>query len=332
MLIVISLTYLYWYTQHLTSQSLTNEINISWQVESGHGVIQTLAKMEKKGLIVNSKHLSWYLRITGLPKIKQGEYTLPKKITVMDALSIFEKGQSVQYSVTFVEGKTVQEFLALLTEVKQIEHKIENMSELEILKALNSPYMRLEGVIFPDTYFYQKGDSDLDILKRANAKLEQVLKVQWENRADDLPYKSSYEALIMASIVEKETGVAYERPEIAGVFVRRLLKKMRLQTDPTVIYGLGDQYNGNLTRKHLKTPSDYNTYLNYGLPPTPIAASGEEAIFAALNPSKGSSLYFVAKGDGTHYFSTNLDEHNNAVNQYQRYKRNKENYQSAPIQ
>ncbi|MCJ8312228.1 MAG: endolytic transglycosylase MltG [Saccharospirillaceae bacterium] len=283
-------------------------------------------------MIKNSRHLSLLLRFTDTPNIKQGEFQIPVNMNVMDVLAIFESGQSVQYSLTFVEGKTVKEFLAQLAQNDQLKHELWEMSESQILKAINTPYLSLEGLIFPDTYFYQKGDSDLDLLKRAYSKLESVLEQQWVNRAKDLPYKNAYEALIMASIVEKETGAAFERPEIAGVFIRRIHKNMRLQTDPTVIYGVGDKYDGNLTRAHLRTYTPYNTYMNKGLPPTPIAASGEEAIFAALNPNEGEALYFVAKGDGTHYFSTTLQEHNNAVNEYQRFKRNRKNYQSAPTQ
>ena len=184
-------------------------------------------------------------------------------------------------------------------------------------------------MIFPDTYHYQQGDRDLDIIKRAYKHLETTLTELWAERDDGLPYESAYEALIMASIVEKETGQASERQQIAGVFVRRLNKGMRLQTDPTVIYGVKD-YQGNLTKKHLKTDTPYNTYTRSGLPPSPIAASGALAIYAALHPSDGTSLYFVAKGDGSHYFSSTLREHNNAVNKYQKSKRNRKNYQSAP--
>jgi len=330
MIAALSLAVLYWYSQGLLSQQLKNTQPISWEVQSGQGVIQTLNALEKEGLIDNAKHVSWILRLSTLPSIKQGEYKLPANIGILDALNLFEAGQAVQYSLTFVEGKTVDEYLSMLNDIEQIEHTFDGMQEQEILAALNAPYSSLEGLIFPDTYFYQKGDSDLDILTRAYSKLEKTLETLWESRSPKLPYQTPYEALIMASIVEKETGVASERAEIAGVFVRRLYKKMRLQTDPTVIYGLGENYNGNLTRAHLRTMSEYNTYMIAGLPPTPIAASGKEAIFAALNPKEGSALYFVAKGNGEHYFSDTLDEHNKAVNQYQRFKRNRENYQSAP--
>mgnify|MGYP000117690741 FL=1 len=188
--------------------------------------------------------------------------------------------------------------------------------EIEKLLGLEAT-SHLEGQFYPDTYNFHKGDSDLDILKRAHNRLKTILGEEWAARQKDLPLESAYEALILASIIEKETGVPEERPEIAGVFVRRLQKKMRLQTDPTVIYGLGDNYQGNITRKHLRQDTIYNTYRISGLPPTPIALVGRAAIHAALNPKPGKSLYFVAKGDGSHYFSATLEEHNKAVRKFQ---------------
>ena len=185
-----------------------------------------------------------------------------------------------------------------------------------------------EGRFFPDTYRYVRGMSDSDLLRQAHEKLTRVLDEEWQQRAEGLPYREPYQALIMASLVEKETGAAHERGEIAGVFIRRLRLGMLLQTDPTVIYGLGERYTGNLTRAHLREPTPYNTYTNPGLPPTPIAMVGREAIRAALNPRAGDSLYFVARGDGTHVFSRSLDEHNRAVREYQLKRR--ADYRSSP--
>ena len=186
-----------------------------------------------------------------------------------------------------------------------------------------------EGWFFPDTYSYSATDSVSDILVQAHGQMQRILDRAWQARDADLPYKTAYEALIMASIIEKETGVTYERPEIAGVFVRRLQRGMRLQTDPTVIYGMGDAYKGNIRRKHLKQLTAYNTYRINGLPPTPIAMPSAAAIEAALHPLPGSSLYFVARGDGSHYFSDSFAEHQRAVRQYQ-IKQRAQNYQSAP--
>jgi UPF0755 protein len=185
-----------------------------------------------------------------------------------------------------------------------------------------------EGRFFPDTYRYVSGMRDIDLLKQALARMDEILAQQWAGRAPDLPYAEPYQALIMASIVEKETGVPEERDEIAGVFLRRMKIGMLLQTDPTVIYGLGERYNGNLTRANLREPSAYNTYLNRGLPPTPIALVGQAAIYAALHPKAGKSLYFVARGDGSHVFSDNLNAHNRAVFEYQLKRR--ADYRSSP--
>jgi UPF0755 protein len=185
-----------------------------------------------------------------------------------------------------------------------------------------------EGRFFPDTYRFVRGMSDADLLKKAYDRLDEVLAKEWNQRSADVPYKDPYQALIMASLVEKETGVPQERRQIAGVFVRRMEMGMLLQTDPTVIYGLGDRYNGKLTRAHLKEPTPYNTYMIAGLPPTPIAMVGREAIHAALNPANGNSLYFVARGDGSHVFSDDLDAHNNAVREFQINRR--ADYRSSP--
>jgi len=189
--------------------------------------------------------------------------------------------------------------------------------------------MQLEGWFYPDTIVFSEGTSDIALLQQGKKKMEEVLSAEWQARAENLPYESPYEALVMASIVEKETGRAEERQEIAGVFVRRLNKGMRLQTDPTVIYGLGDSFQGNLRHRHLRADTPYNTYTRHGLPPSPIALPGQDAIHAALNPASGDTLFFVAKGDGSHYFSKTLAEHERAVNEYQRLKRRKD-YRSSP--
>jgi UPF0755 protein len=223
----------------------------------------------------------------------------------------------VQYPLTLVEGWTFRQVMEALQADERLEHLIEDPSAEAVMARLGRRGVHPEGRFFPDTYHFTRGSSDLDILKRAHAAMERVLAEEWEARADGLPIESPDEALILASIIEKETGLASERAEIAGVFVRRLRLGMRLQTDPTVIYGLGDDFDGNLRRADLRNDHPYNTYVHAGLPPTPIALPGREAIRAALNPADGETLYFVARGDGSHAFSVTLEEHNRAVRKYQ---------------
>jgi UPF0755 protein len=201
---------------------------------------------------------------------------------------------------------------------------------LEEITSLISKNIRFhEGWVFPDTYFFEKGTTDLELLQTAYEQMQRVLEEEWDDRAENAEVNSSYEALILASIIEKETGAAYERPMISGVFTKRLQLGMRLQTDPTVIYGLGESFDGNLTRTHLRADTPYNTYTRKGLPPTPIANPGREAIRAAVNPEITNAIFFVAKGDGTHHFSETYEEHNAAVRQYQRFGR-RSDYQSSP--
>ncbi|MFT6165275.1 MAG: UPF0755 protein [Zhongshania aliphaticivorans] len=231
-----------------------------------------------------------------------------------------------------MEGWTLAQLLRYL-ETQDLLEKQELSQNADLWAQLNitEPMAQEpEGLFFPDTYDYYRGDKVSLILTRAYQRMQRVLADEWEARADNLPYANPYEALIMASIIEKETGVAYERAEIAGVFVRRLQTGMRLQTDPTVIYGLGDSYQGNLRGSHLRDDSNtYNTYRQNGLPPSPIALAGREAIYAALHPADGDAVFFVAKGDGTHYFSATLKEHEAAVKRYQVQKR-RADYRSAP--
>jgi len=226
-------------------------------------------------------------------------------------------GRVVSYQVTLIEGwrfVRLREELALLPE---IVHESTQLTAAEIMVKLGHPGGFPEGRFFPDTYQYHKGDSDLQILAQAYAAMEQHLQREWATRAPDLPYSSPDEALILASIVEKESGAEAERAEIAGVFVRRLRLGMRLQSDPTVIYAVGADYDGNITRRHLKLDRPHNTYVRYGLPPTPIASPGLAALQAVMHPAAGDRLYFVGRGDGTHHFSATLAEHNRAVNYYQ---------------
>jgi UPF0755 protein len=250
--------------------------------------------------------------------IKAGEYAIKQGMLPKDVLGLLTSGKSVQFAVTMIPGMTFRdavEALAKRGDVFQIE--LADLGDDEIMQRVGIEEAHPEGLLFPDTYLFDRGTSDTEILKRAYRRLQNVLAEEWSQRSEGLPLETPYQALILASIIEKETGVASERPEIAGVFVRRLQQGMRLQTDPTVIYGMGDAFDGNIRRADLERPTPYNTYVINGLPPTPIALAGAEAIHAALHPADGDALYFVARGDGSHYFSASLDEHNCAVRHYQ---------------
>ena len=286
-------------------------------VSPGTGINKLALKWQKQKLI--SSH--WYLRIHARLNakgaiLKSGEYAIESNDS---PLSLFKKiiaGQVIQYEFAIIEGVNSFQLLEQIAGNPLLINDIpEDPSQLLRELGLTSP--SIEGWLFPDTYYIAKGSSALALLKRANDRMKKVLEEEWAKRSSDLPYQTPYEALIMASIIEKETGVASERDMIAGVFVRRLRKKMRLQTDPTVIYGIGPEFNGDITYKNLREATPYNTYVIKGMPPTPIAMAGREAIHAALNPLAGEALYFVATGDGGHYFSSTLKEHNAAVRKYQ---------------
>jgi UPF0755 protein len=234
----------------------------------------------------------------------------------------------VQYSLTLVEGWNFRQVRAALAKQEKLQQTLAALSDSELMSKLGHAGVFPEGRFFPDTYKYVRGMSDEDLLRQAYERLDEVLASEWSERASNVPYSDPYQALIMASLIEKETGVPQERGEIAGVFVRRLQNGMLLQTDPTVIYGMGERYTGKLTRADLREATPYNTYMISGLPPTPIAMVGREAIHAALNPVAGSSLYFVARGDGSHVFSDDLPAHNNAVREYQLKRR--ADYRSSP--
>lgn len=282
-----------------------------------------------KGYIQDDSILRLYLKIHEKGSlIQRGEYLLQPGITPQQLIKKMRHGDVVQHAITLINGNTFKEMLSTLQSSDRLTHSLQNQSSAQILKKISDQYSHPEGLFYPDTYYFHKGDSDFDILMRAHKRMLSVLQDAWEARADDVPYKNAYEALIMASIVEKETAVESERSLIAGVFANRLKKNMRLQTDPTVIYGLGDDYKGNITRAHLNDFTPYNTYRIKGLPPTPIANPALPAIEAALHPQETNALYFVAKGDGSHHFSATLDEHQKAVRQYQWKRRS--DYRSTP--
>jgi UPF0755 protein len=223
----------------------------------------------------------------------------------------------ISYSFTLVEGWTFQQVLEAVREQEALQGTFENLTAEAIMERLGHPGEHPEGRFLADTYHFPRGTTDLALLQRAYGAMQEFLQQEWDRRAADLPFKTPYEALILASIVEKETAVAEERPQIAGVFIRRLRKGMKLQTDPTVIYGMGERFDGNIRRRDLSENTPYNTYVHRGLTPTPISMPGRDAIRAVLHPADGKSLYFVAKGDGSHYFSATLQEHNKAVRKYQ---------------
>jgi UPF0755 protein len=250
-------------------------------------------------------------------RLKAGEYEIRPETTPPQLLDLLTSGRVIQYPLTLIEGRTFRQALAAIAADPVLVADIGVLTDEEIMTRIGHPGAHPEGRLFPDTYLFPRGMGALDLVKRAYGRMETVLAEEWDKRAPGLPFKDPYEALILASIVEKETGLAAERPEIAGVFVRRMRTGMRLQTDPTVIYGLGAAFDGNLRHADLTTDTPYNTYTRGGLPPTPIALPGREAIHAVLHPASGDSLYFVAKGDGGHAFSPTLDEHNRAVRRYQ---------------
>jgi len=249
--------------------------------------------------------------------LQAGDYTLNRNITPYQLLLSLNHGKATQGSVTFIEGHTFSQMRSNLEKNNALKQTVSALSESEVLSKLGSKYTVAEGLFFPDTYYFDRNTADIIMLQRSYDAMKNKLDDAWSKRAAGLPYKNSYQALIMASIVEKETGRASERPMIAGVFINRIRIGMRLQTDPTVIYGMGAQYNGNIRKKDLTADTPYNTYTRNGLPPTPIAMPGLASIEAALHPANTKALYFVGKGDGSHAFSSSLDEHNRAVVKYQ---------------
>ncbi|MBV0931832.1 endolytic transglycosylase MltG [Marinobacterium weihaiense] len=298
-------------------------------VEPGTWFRRFALQLEEEGLV---DHHMWLraeaYRTPWVTGIKAGEYQLEPGLTLQQLLEKVVNGDTINYTFTLVEGSTFKQLKAALLDNDRLKHELDDMSEDQLLKVLGSDAEAVEGLFLAETYHFQRGMTDLQLLKRAHDDLKEVLEAAWQARDKALPYKRPYEALIMASIIEKETGVPSERSEIAGVFVRRLQRGMRLQTDPTVIYGMGERYKGNITRADLRRPTPWNTYVIDGLPPTPIALVGREAITAALNPADGKTLYFVAKGDGSHHFSRSLQEHNRAVRRYQLQRR--ADYRSSP--
>lgn len=320
-----------WQGLQTLEQPISLQEPVLFIVPMGAGYDQVARSMEKTGFISDSL----WMRIHGRmnpeqSRLQAGEYEFADGMSRLDMIRQMASGDTKHWQIQFIEGWTFQDMRRAISDNQRLDKVTAGWTEDQIMAAMGTEGDHSEGRFFPDTYLYTSLETDLDLYKRAFSKMERVLEEEWESRSEGLPYDTPYEALIMASIVERETGAAHERAEVAGVFVRRLQKGMRLQTDPTVIYGMGDSYKGRITRKDLRAYTDYNTYRINGLPPTPIALPGREAIHASLHPAEGDALYFVARGDGTHKFSRTLAEHQKAVRQFQLNRRS--DYRSSPAE
>ncbi len=286
--------------------------------EPGSSVTALARDLAAQGVLEHPWMLRLLARLRGWDgRLRAGEYRIPAGTRPGGLLRLLTRGQVLMHPLTLVEGRTFGQYLADLRAADFLDTTLDGLAPAQIMLRLGHPGESPEGRFFPDTYLFPRGASDLDVLRRAYTRMSRVLAAEWAARAPDLPLKDPYEALILASIVEKETGRAAERPLIAGVFIRRLRRGMRLQTDPTVIYGLGEAFDGDLRRADLLRDTPYNTYVHGGLPPTPIAMPGRAAIHAVLHPAPGRALYFVARGDGSHQFSATLEGHRRAVRRYQ---------------
>ena len=302
----------------LAANSAAPQAPVKIEIVAGSSLSRVAAELAEAGFLRSPTIFKLMARVQGVENsIRTGEYELQPGITPVQLLAKIVNGESVQYRITLVEGWTFEQALQAIWSADNIVPSLVGLSIAEVSAGMNLGRENPEGLLYPDTYFYTKGTSDIELLLRASEKLNTVLSAAWAARLGELPYADQYEALIMASIIEKESASNSERGLIGAVFVSRMELGMRLQSDPTVIYGMGDRYAGNIRREDLSEQTPYNTYRIDGLPPTPIALSGEESIVAALNPEQTDYLYFVAKGDGSHHFSRSLDEHNAAVREYQ---------------
>ena len=290
-----------------------------FEVPRGASVRAVAADLNRRGLLMQPQLWTLWARLTGRAGgLKAGEYELDPGLTPAALLDLLSSGQVLLHSITFIEGSTFADIRQLLSQNEAVAATYSNASTEDIMRALGAQGVHPEGQFFPDTYRFARATTDIELLKVAYRRMQDELQSAWSSRARDLPLASKYEALILASIVEKETALGSERPLIAGVFVERLRRGMRLQTDPTVIYGIGENYDGNIRRVDLLRDTPYNTYRRAGLPPTPIALPGVESLRAAVNPKLTGAIFFVAtgQGDGSHYFSATLPEHQAAVQRY----------------
>ena len=287
-------------------------------IAAGTSLKRFSADLHRSGILPHPLYFKWMARFAGDSQaVKAGEYLFAPGITPPQLLQQVVSGAVIQHAFTIVEGWTFAQLLEALRHDDVITHTLDDLGPDQLMQRLGYAGQHPEGRFMPDTYHFPRDTTDVAFLQRAYHSMTDLLNAEWAQRDQSLPYKTPYEALIMASIIEKETALPEERSEIAGVFVRRLKRGMRLQTDPTVIYGLGDRFDGNLRRRDLSSDSPYNTYMHSGLPPTPIALPGRASLHAALHPAAGDAIYFVARGDGSHVFSATLEAHNKAVRRYQ---------------
>lgn len=309
--------------QYMNAPILVNEKALVQVAEGANYQSFTRYLVEQK-IIEPSIWSRWAVKLyPELTQIKAGTYQVNANDSLKDVFKHVSTGKEHQFSITFIEGSTFKEWRSQLEKVDYLRIETKDLSESELAKALGLEHDKLEGLFLPETYHYAAGDSDLDILQRAANHMQKTLTAAWAEKPENLPLATPYELLTLASIIEKETAVDDERDKVASVFINRLNKKMRLQTDPTVIYGMGEHYNGNITRKDLRTPTPYNTYVINGLPPTPIAMPSQASIQAVVKPADTQYFYFVADGKGGHVFSNTLKQHNRAVQAYLKVLREK---------
>lgn len=326
----------FWGYQKLTSFVHT-PVNVTQDqlltIERGTTGSKLAALLEQEKILDNADLLPWLLKLQPqLNKVKAGTYSLTGVKTLQDLLDMINSGKEAQFSVKFIEGKTFKEWRKNLENAPHLKQTLQGKSDKEIMALLDIPavakavyeWNNMDGWLYPDTYNYTPNSTDLELLKRSTTRLQKALDKAWNERDENLPLADPYQMLILASIVEKETGVAAERPQVASVFINRLKANMKLQTDPTVIYGMGENYTGNIRKKDLETITPYNTYMIEGLPPTPIAMVSESALQAVAHPAKTDFYYFVADGSGGHKFTRNLNEHNKAVQEYLRWYRSQQ--------
>ena len=326
----------FWGYQKLTSFVHT-PVNVTQDqlltIERGTTGSKLAALLEQENILEHADLLPWLLKLQPqLNKVKAGTYSLTGVKTLQDLLDMINSGKEAQFSVKFIEGKTFKEWRKNLENAPHLKQTLQGKTDKEIMALLDIPavakavyeWNNMEGWLYPDTYNYTPNSTDLELLKRSATRLQKALDKAWNERDENLPLADPYQMLILASIVEKETGIAAERPQVASVFINRLKANMKLQTDPTVIYGMGESYTGNIRKKDLETMTPYNTYMIEGLPPTPIAMVSESALQAVAHPAKTDFYYFVADGSGGHKFTRNLNEHNKAVQEYLRWYRNQQ--------